>query len=161
MGLPILKLIDTMKTLRDEKCRAELIGRLELLTPDAKPAWGRMNVEQMLSHLVQSGELPFESSVPDRSSWMSRTFIKPLVLSFLPIPKEVQTSAEIDQQQKGRPPLGFDIDKANLVDSINKLGTIATDHRCLDHPFFGQMSTKQWCRMAYKHADHHLRQFGV
>jgi len=150
-----------MKTLRDEKCRNELIARLDNLTTDAKPIWGRMNVEQMLSHLVQAGELPFVTSVPDRSSFMSRNIIRPLVLSVLPIPKEVKTSAEMDQQQSGRKPLGFETDKANLVESINRLGTLATDQQCLAHPFFGKMSVKQWSRLSQKHIDHHLRQFGV
>lgn len=150
-----------MKSLRNEECRRELTERLNNLTPNAKPNWGKMNVEQMLSHLVQSGELPFESSVPDRSSWLSRTLIKTLVLYVVPVPKEVKTSAEMDQQRKGRPPHGFDIDRTNLVESINKLGTIATDHRCLDHPFFGPMSANDWCRLGYKHVDHHLRQFGA
>ena len=150
-----------MKTLRDENCRNDLIRRIGRLSPDSKPAWGRMSVEQMLSHLVQAGELPFVASVPDRSSFMSRTVIKPLVLYVLPIPKEVKTSAEMDQQQDGRKPLGFDVDKANLAESINRLGTIAKAHQCLGHPFFGKLSASQWSRIGYKHIDHHLRQFGV
>ena len=150
-----------MKTLRDEKCRSELTARIKNLSSDAKPSWGRMNVEQMLSHLVQANELPFVASVPDRSNWMSRTVIKPLVLYVMPIPKDVKTSPAMDQQQDGRKPLGFDVDKAHLVESISKLGTIPTAHRCLDHPFFGKLSAKQWGRLAYKHMDHHLRQFGV
>jgi len=150
-----------MKTLRDGKCRSLLIERLNALSTDAKPAWGRMNVEQMLSHLVQSGELPFVSSTGDHSSLLSRTLIKPLVLYVLPIPKEVKTSAEMDQQQDGRKPLGFDIDKANVIDSIAKLGELPLDHKCLNHPFFGKMSAKQWGMIAYKHIDHHLQQFGV
>ncbi|HUR97890.1 MAG TPA: hypothetical protein VMZ26_07430, partial [Pyrinomonadaceae bacterium] len=96
-----------MKTIRDAQCRSELIARLNALSIDAKPAWGRMNVEQMLSHLVQAGDLPFVSSTGDHSSWFSRTVIKPLVLYVLPIPKEVKTSAEMDQQQDGRKPMGF------------------------------------------------------
>lgn len=150
-----------MKTLRNEKCRAELIGRLNALTSNAKAAWGRMSVEQMLSHLVQAGELPFVASVPDRSSLISRTVVKPLVLYVLPIPKEVKTSAEMDQQQKGRKPLGFDADKATLIRSIDRVGMLAKDHRCLAHPFFGKMSATQWGRIGYKHIDHHLRQFGA
>jgi hypothetical protein len=150
-----------MKTLRDEKCRTLLIERLNALSTDAKPAWGRMNVEQMLSHLVQSGELPFVSSTGDHSSLLSRTLIKPLVLYVLPIPKEVKTSADMDQQQDGRRPLGFDIDKANVIDSIAKLGELPLERKCLNHPFFGTMSAKQWGMIAYKHIDHHLRQFGV
>src|SRR5687767_12886131 len=123
-----------MKTLRDEKCRTELIGRIERLTPDAKAKWGRMNVEQMLSHLVQAGELPFIASVPDRSTWMSRTVIKPLVLYVLPMPKDVKTSPAMDQQQDGRKPLGFEVDKINLVNSIKKLETFGVDTECLAHP---------------------------
>ena len=150
-----------MKTLRNEECRAELIGRLDGLTPDAKATWGRMTVEKMLSHLVQSGELPFVSSVPDRSSLMSRAVVKPLVLYVLPIPKEVKTSAEMDQQLKGRKPLGFDSDKATLIQSIDRVGMLAKDNPCLPHPFFGKMSATQWGRIGYKHIDQHLRQFGV
>ena len=150
-----------MKSLRNEQCREELAARLNKLSPDAKAAWGKMSVEQMLSHLVQSGELPFESTVPDRSNWMSRNVIKPLVFYVLPIPKEVPTSAEIDQQQDGRRPEGFEIDRAKVIESFQKLGETPADQKCLDHPFFGRMSANQWCRLGYKHADHHLRQFGV
>ncbi len=83
------------------------------------------------------------------------------MLYFLPMPKEVKTSAEMDQQQDGRRPAGFDSDKANLTSAINRLGTLQLDHECLPHPFFGKMSVKQWCVIAHKHIDHHLRQFGV
>lgn len=120
-----------------------------------------MNVGQMLSHLVQSNEMPFVSCVPDESNWFSRTLLKPLVLYVLPVPKEVKTPAPLDQQQDGRKPVGFDVDKKSVIELIEKLGTIKTDHECLAHPFFGAMSAKQWAVMAHKHIDHHLRQFGV
>lgn len=150
-----------MRSIRDEVCRASLVRRVEALSSDAKGKWGKMNVEQMLSHLVQANTLPFEASVPDRSSFMSRNVIRPLVLYVLPIPKEVKTSAEMDQQQAGRPPAGFDSDKATLIDSIEKLGNLSPDHACLAHPFFGPLSAKEWGVLAHKHIDHHLRQFGV
>jgi hypothetical protein len=150
-----------MKTLRDETCRRALISRVEKLKGDEKPVWGKMNLEQMLSHLVQTGDLPFESTVGDASNFMSRTILKPLVLYVLPIPKEVKVSPEMDQQQKGRTPMGFEVDKANVVASIERLGCLSEDHDCLGHPFFGKMSPKQWGVLAHKHIDHHLRQFGV
>jgi hypothetical protein len=150
-----------MKTIRDEKCRGELIARLEKLTGQEKPAWGKMTLEQMLSHLVQTGDLPFETIMGDHSNLVSRTLLKPLVLYVLPIPKEVKVGPELDQQQNGRKPLGIDVDKAAAIESINRLATLPVDHDCLGHPFFGKMSTKQWCVMAYKHIDHHLRQFGA
>jgi hypothetical protein len=120
-----------------------------------------MNVEQMLSHLVHSGELPFVASVPERSSFLSRRLVKPLVLYLLPMPKEIKTSAEMDQEQQGRPPLGFEEDRRNLIESINKIGELPEHHDCLAHPFFGKMSARQWALIGHKHIDHHLRQFGV
>ena len=150
-----------MKTIRNETDRAKLIERLNKLTGNETPVWGKMNVNQMMSHLVQGGELPFVASVPDRSTFMSRTIIKPLILYVLPMPKEVKISAEMDQQQKGRKPLGFETDRAVLIESMKKLGELSVDHKCLDHPFFGKMSAKDWANIAYKHIDHHLKQFGV
>ena len=150
-----------MKTVRDEKCRLALIDRINDLRPDARALWGRMSIDQMLSHLVQAGELPFVASVPGRSNFMSRNVVKPLMLYVLSMPKEIQTSPQMDQQQEGRPPAGFDIDKASLISLIEKIATLPLDHECIPHPFFGKMSVKQWCLISHKHIDHHLRQFGV
>lgn len=150
-----------MKTIRNESDRTNLITRINKLSGHETPAWGKMSIDQMMSHLVQAGELPFVASVGDRSSFISRTVIKPLVLYVLPIPKEVKVSPDMDQQADGRKPLGFEVDRGLLIDSINKLATLPTDHKCLDHPFFGQMNAKEWAIMAQKHMDHHLKQFGV
>ncbi|MEO5859198.1 MAG: DUF1569 domain-containing protein [Pyrinomonadaceae bacterium] len=150
-----------MKTIRDERRRVELVERLNALGPDARPKWGRMSVDQMLSHLVQGCELPFVASVPVASTWALRNVIKPLVLYVLPMPKEVKISAAMDQQRDGRKPLGFDADRALVVDLLNRLGTLPVDEKCLDHPMFGKMSAKEWGVIAHKHTDHHLRQFGV
>src|SRR5580765_3531965 len=120
-----------MKTIRDEKCRGELIGRLEKLTGDEKPAWGKMTLEQMLSHLVQSGDMPFESVMGDHSNVFSRTLLKPLVLYVLPIPKDVKVGPELDQQQDGRKPQGIGVDKAAAIESVHRLGTLPENHDCL------------------------------
>lgn len=150
-----------MKTLRNEQDRTALINRVKAITGEEKAAWGKMTLEQMLSHLVQAAELPFVESVPARDTFMSRTIIKPLVIYVLPMPKEVKVSAEMDQQQAGRKSLGLAADRETLIEMTNKLGTLPLDHKCLDHPFFGPMSAKEWALIAHKHMDHHLRQFGV
>lgn len=150
-----------MKTIRNESSRAELIRRVNALENTASPLWGRMNVEQMLSHLAQTAEWPFGHSVPDSSNLISRTLIKTLVVYFLPVPKEVKTAPQVDQQRDGRRPQGFDTDRALVIDGINKLGTLPETDDCCDHPFFGKMSAKQWALLAHKHIDHHLKQFGA
>src|SRR5690349_11338338 len=123
-----------MKTIRDEKCRTELLDRLNKVTPESKALWGRMSADQMMSHLVQAGELPFNSEIPDMSTFMSRTFIKPLVLYVLPMPKEIKTNAQMDQQQDGRKPVDFETDRAKMIELVNRLATLPADHDCSYHP---------------------------
>lgn len=150
-----------MPTIRNSDVKANLLGRLNKLTGEEKPAWGKMNVNQMMSHLVQTGELPFSVSLPDKSNFFSSTLLKPLVLYVLPMPKDVKTSPEMDQQEYGRKPLEFNVDRRLAIDSINKLAELPVDQDCKHHPFFGKLSAKEWAVIAHKHIDHHLKQFGV
>ena len=150
-----------MKTIRNEKDRLELFTRLHKLAGTETPAWGKMNVDQMMSHLVQACEMPFATIMKDKSSFFSRTVIKPLILYLLPMPKDVKVSAEMDQQANGRRPTGFSADRQKVIDELERIAALSVDHPCLGHPFFGRMSAKEWAVIAYKHTDHHLRQFGV
>ena len=40
-----------MKSLWHQTSRDELTSRLEKLSPDSKPQWGKMNAPQMVAHL--------------------------------------------------------------------------------------------------------------
>ncbi len=150
-----------MKTIRNEADRANLIERLNKLTGNEERLWGKMTVNQMLSHLVQAGEMPFGHELKNQSNFMSRNVIKPLVLYVLPMPKEVKTSPDMNQQENGRKPEEFAADKLKVIDLTEKIGTLTENTDCREHPFFGAMNAKEWAIMAYKHTDHHLKQFGV
>ena len=92
---------------------------------------------------------------------MSRIFIKPLILYVLSMPKEVKTSPEFNQQEKGRTPGEFSADRAIVIDATSDLGVLPLDYKCLSHPMFGKMNAKEWALIAHKHIDHHLKQFGI
>ncbi len=150
-----------MKTVRNQGDLAALINRIKRVRGQEQPLWGKMTVKQMMSHLVQAADLPFRAILPDKSGFVSRTFIKPLILYVLPMPKEVKTSPEFNQQEKGRKPQEFSADRAIVIDAINDLGALPLDYECLSHPMFGKMNAKEWALIAQKHIDHHLKQFGV
>jgi hypothetical protein len=150
-----------VRTLRNEKHREALIERLRALTGDERPRWGRMNADQMMSHLVQAGDLPLEGGQEERSNFFSRMVVKPLILYVLPMPKGVKVAAEFDQQEKGRKPVEFGSDREVVIRQMNTLGTIDASLKCKNHPFFGTMSVEEWSIIAHKHIDHHLRQFGA
>jgi hypothetical protein len=70
----------------------------------------------------------------------------------LPTAKEYKMSEECDfQNEKTR--------LTNLVHRFSVLGA-AVDPSPV-HPFFGKLTANEWATLAYKHLDHHLRQFGV
>src|SRR6185312_8855160 len=43
---------DMPKSMSNVRARQELLDRLERLSPDATPLWGKMNASQMLAHLT-------------------------------------------------------------------------------------------------------------
>lgn len=150
-----------MPTVRDKEARLKLVDRLNSLTGNETPKWGKMNADQMMSHLVQGGELAFTESLADKSTFLMRTIVKPLILYVLPMPKEVKVTSDFDQNVNGRKPVEFSADRHQLIDLINKLGELPLDHDCKKHPMFGKLSAKEWATLAHKHIDHHLRQFGA
>jgi len=150
-----------MKTIRNNVHRAALIERINKLTGDETPSWGKMNVNQMVSHLVQAGELPFEASLPDKSTFVVRTVIKALGLYVFAVPNRRKNRPRRKPQERGPKTQGVVGQKELAIQSINKLGDLAVDHDCKHHPFFGHMTAKEWAVIAYKHIDHHLKQFGV
>jgi hypothetical protein len=150
-----------MNLFDSDKC-AEIVRRINELTPASEPLWGRMNVGQMLCHLTDSlkmaiGERPFE----DKSSFASRVILKPLVLYVISVPKNVPTAKEMDQMRDGTPPAEFAADRAELLACLEKMCSLREDFAWSPHVKFGPMNRKQWGRLAYKHIDHHLKQFGV
>ena len=149
------------RTIRNEENRAALLERIRALTGEERPLWGKMNVEQMMSHLVQAGDLPLLGGQQDRSNLFSRVVVKPLLLYVLPMPKGVKVQPDFDQQVNGRKPVEFAADREQVIRQINAVGTIDAGQKCKNHPFFGKMSVTEWSIIAYKHIDHHLRQFGA
>lgn len=149
------------KTIRNDEQRAALVARLKLLTGEEQPQWGTMTADQMMSHLVQAGDLPLVGGQEDRSNIFSRIVAKRLLMYVIPMPKRVKVSVGFDQQAGGRKPVEFAADRDLVIGQIETLATAPADLDCKNHPFFGKTNIIEWCIIAHKHIDHHLRQFGA
>lgn len=79
----------------------------------------------------------------------------------LPWPRGVPTVPECDAKIGGTPPAEFERDKGDLLALLERFAAQPNAVAQHAHPFFGQMTEKEWMRWGYLHADHHLRQFGV
>lgn len=151
-----------MKSLFDDAKCAEIVSRINQLTPASKAAWGKMNVGEMLCHCADGikmaiGELP----VADKSNFLLRTLGKTLVVYFLPMPKGAPSADEINPLKSGTKPFEFEADRRALLESIEKICALPENHAWAQHSAFGKLTRKQWGLLGYKHLDHHLKQFGV
>jgi hypothetical protein len=146
------------KTLANARMRHELLDRLERLEPGATPLWGTMTAPQMLAHLADwmlmaKGEL----KVTLHNRPQRYPPLKQLLVYWLPFPKGIMTSPEL----VGREPLEWSIERAAVRQQVQSFENLNPKMIWPDHPVFGKMTPHAWCVFAYRHMDHHLRQFGI
>jgi hypothetical protein len=144
-----------MKTIYDEATRQELIARITMLTDDSRSQWGKMNVYQMVRHCRLWEEMML-GKVRYKRAFMGRIFGKLALRSVMkegPLRRNTPTLPELIIRENGR----VSSEKEQWIALIREHGR--PSGVTIDHPFFGKMTRVQVGIMAYKHADHHLRQF--
>jgi Protein of unknown function (DUF1569) len=145
-----------LPTLLNPKEREAILSRLRRLDPSQQPLWGSLTAPRMICHLgdqlrVAVGDSPTQPT----DNLASRTLLKWLVV-YSPMrapPGKVQTAPEMLTTQ----PSNWSVDFQAVESLIQRLGTTPTQ---AVHPFFGPLTHRGWGRLAWKHLDHHLRQFG-
>lgn len=148
-----------MKTVFDVSVREELINRILLLNNEHTAQWGTMNVSQMLKHCNLCDEMFF-----------GKIMIKRVFIGRLIGPMLLKKALKDDQGFGKNSPTSlllktsgqqYDLDqqKRERIKSIEKFADY-NNHNFV-HPFFGPMTKDQVGFFAYKHSDHHLRQFNA
>jgi hypothetical protein len=140
---------------------AEIIHRINQLTPDAQPLWGKMNVSQMLAHCNVSYELVYDNKHPKPNPVMRfilKTLVKNKVVSETPYKQSGPTAPVF----KIKGDKDFELEKSRLISYINKTQQLGSAHfEGKESNSFGFLTAKEWNNMFYKHLNHHLTQFGV
>lgn len=150
-----------MKNIFNQAVVTETINRVEKLTSESKPYWGKMPVNTMLAHCNVAYELVFEDKHPKPNVIMKfilKSFIKDLVVNEKPFKKSSMTSPVFIIKDERM----FEKEKTRLIDYITKTQQLGESHfdKKESHSF-GVLTKGEWNNMFYKHLDHHLNQFGV
>lgn len=152
-----------MKTLLNPTDKEEILRRVEAVQPTSQRRWGKMSAHNMICHLSDGFRL-YMGERPTKRVQVSgpRLLVKWIALwAPIPWPHGFKTAPELDQQSGGTPPIEFAADKQELRGLIARFTRQPREFDWKPHPHFGAMSEREWKRLAYLHADHHLRQFGV
>ncbi|WP_020567102.1 DUF1569 domain-containing protein [Neolewinella persica] len=145
----------------DQQTVTDLLERIDKLTPETTPEWGKMDVAQMLAHNsvgfdITYGKIPVSYNFFMR--FMLKMFVKDTVVGNKPYKKNGQTAPVFiisDERD-------FAKEKAELVANIQRVhadGATVFEGRV--SPSFGKLSAQEWSNQFWKHLDHHLTQFGV
>lgn len=140
----------------------DCISRINKLTPDSKPLWGKMDVARMLAHCCITYQYVYEPEKFKKPNfvmqWVLRTFVKSSVTNDVPYAKNIRTAPDfIIKEDKV-----FSDEKSRLIHFLHRSqqdGASFFDGR--ESFSFGKLNITEWNNMFYKHLDHHLTQFGV
>ena len=147
-----------IKDLFDPGVKKEILDRVNRLTSQSQPQWGKMNVAQMLAHL----QMPIGSALGVYT--LPRTLlgkiVGPLVKAGMYSEKPFKRNSPTDPSfiMTGHEK-DFEKEKQSVIAMINNFKQENIENEI--HPFFGKMTSQQWSKAMYKHIDHHLQQFGV
>ncbi len=150
-----------MKNLFQPESKAELIARLEKLSPDATPQWGKMNAAQMIAHCAVAYKVPTGEVKLQKLPFFLRLMgklIKKSALGEKPYSKNSPTADEFVMTGKE---LNFEAEKRAFLEGLDKFAAGPQVVTNFDHAFFGKMTAEEWARHIYKHTDYHFGQFGI
>ena len=148
-----------MPSFWDSDAREDICRRVERLTPDRTAQWGKFTAAKMLAHLndalrMTSGELP----VAPRNTPLRFWPIKQLVIYVLPFPKGVPTAPELLARGDAAE---LRTEQTAFRGLASRVAAKPPGESWPAHPAFGALSHNAWGVLAWRHADHHLRQFGL
>lgn len=135
-------------------------SRVNQITPESKPLWGKMDAAQMLFHLARPlmqvlGEMEL------KQTFISRLFGR-MVKGVNVGPKPFKRNLPTDPLFIAKGQKDFETEKAHLLQLRDRAYRVKKED--LDgrrHSFFGKLSYGEWDSLQGKHFDHHLSQFGV
>lgn len=142
----------------------ELVPALAAIAPDRQPAWGRMNLQQMVEHLTRegfgwaSGKQPQQLTTPEEHIPKMQAFL----MSDKPFRENTPNSL---MPEEPAPVTYADVPAAlaALQSEIDYFFAVFGKEpgKKVLNPFFGELDEEMSVQLLHKHALHHLRQFGV
>ena len=149
-----------MKSIFNTTDNQEIIARINSLNPESQAKWGKMTVDQMLSHCIAPIDVAFGNSNLKANFFMQilGKMVKAKMLKQAVFKKSSPTAPSFIRTDK----YDFEATKNELIGKIQQFEK--DGHAVIKntkHPFFGVMTYEEWDQLQLMHLNHHLEQFGV
>lgn len=150
-----------MKTIFDKATRDGLIDRINSISENNTAQWGKMNIYQMLKHctlwdrwILGKGGYNYKQTFIGRI--FGKMALRDMIKDESPLKRNIPTLAALKVKEMN----------GDVASEKMKWITLIEDYAGYSNPgfihsFFGKMTKEQIGYLAYKHTNHHLRQFGA
>jgi hypothetical protein len=151
------------KNLLQPETRAELIARIDKLSPTAKNQWGKMNVNQMLRHTTYGLQNAMDEMKVSgtKSGPVKRALMRFVIMKtdFSTPKAKAETMPEFNTVENNINPSDFHAEREQLKAHLNRFPNAGKYGS--ESPLLGPMTKEDWARLNFGHLDHHLKQFGA
>ena len=147
-----------MEDIFDPIANKKIVDRIENL---ALSQWGKMTVSQMLLHCQQPIKVA-NGTLDVKANWLLSFLFGKAAKKKLCQPQPFGKGMPTAKEFKITHEPNFETAKKELIELVSDFARLGPDSiKIAKHPFFGEMSTKEWNALHWKHLDHHLKQFGA
>lgn len=152
-----------MKTLDRKRDSRELVERLRALDAGAESHWGRMTVTRMLRHLADGYRMGLREHPAEPIPTVLPKILRRWIGLWTPFrwPRGLPAPPSLKPGDPDESLADFESERDALMAVMTRFSRAPSDHDWPAHPSLGGMSRREWMRWGWRHADHHLRQFGV
>ncbi|MDB5197507.1 MAG: hypothetical protein JWP88_1878 [Flaviaesturariibacter sp.] len=152
-----------MESSKADFLKTQFVPLLKQIPSDTLPHWGKMTLQQMTEHFsesvrIASGKLQQELvTLPENIEKMQ---------AFLMSGKPFRENTPNPNMPEIPAPVRHKIIREAFAELEQELAAFfavfeADFHKTTCNPFFGDLNFEQNVQLLYKHAVHHLRQFGI
>ena len=142
----------------------EIAEKIQNLSPEQKPIFGRMTPQHVLEHLtitvkLSTGRIKIPEFTPSEKQLEMKRLLLDTEMEF---PKGIKAPNDTGDLPELRHP-NLDTAKEKLVQSLEEFEEKykqEPDFKAI-HPRFGYLNHQEWLRFHAKHFKHHLSQFGI
>jgi hypothetical protein len=144
--------------------QTQFTSLLSQISSDTLPAWGKMTLQQMIEHF--SDAVRIASGKTEQKEILTPAGNIPKMQEFLASDKPFKENTLNPLMPEVPVPVrnkSIELALAELQEEINYFFMVfeKNPHQLTRNPFFGDLNYPQNVQLLYKHAQHHLRQFGI
>lgn len=134
---------------------SQLLAEAEYVAHTPSRTLGNWSVAQILNHLGDAANCPFDGYGGLRASWVARYLVVPFIKNNV-LTRPMSPGFQLPKTATALLP-GEEISPADAYLKLEKaLARFAVEHPTHAHPLLGELALQEWVALTLRHAEMHL-----